>query len=151
MILDLLDHHALYRNYNPRTAIAFDFLLANRSGELPLGKHMIEGDQVFAIVMDSETRLPKDAVWETHRKYIDIQYIARGEEIMGWAPLVSIQNKITTPYDATRDAQFYDGTGTWLEVKQGMFTIFGPQDAHAPSMRLNDCEKVLKIVMKVAV
>lgn len=151
MILDQFENHTLYHSYNPRIRSAFAFLEQHRDGNLPLGKHPIDGENVYAIVMDSATRAESEAIWEVHRKYIDVQYIARGAERMGWAPINALADKLSMPYDPQQDAAFYKTSGTWFEVNQGMFTIFSPSDVHAPSVRLDGCDKVLKIVVKVAV
>ena len=151
MILDQLVNSAFYNGYNPRMKAAFDFLHKHRDGKLPDGEHEIDGRSVYAIVMEVATREQKDAIWESYRKYIDIQYVVSGQERMGWVHLDHVKETVTMPYDATKDAALYTGDGTWLDVKAGEFAVFGPTDVHAPVIRLNGCQKVRKIVVKVAV
>jgi YhcH/YjgK/YiaL family protein len=151
MILDRLENASLYTGYNPRMKAAFEFLQKHRDGNLADGEHEIDGRNCYAIVMDIATREQKDAVWEAHRKYIDIQYIVRGNERMGWAHLDNVKNDVTSPYDNANDYELYKGNGSWLDVQAGEFAVFGPTDVHAPIIRINNCEKVKKIVIKVAV
>lgn len=151
MILDRLENASLYQGYNSRMKAAFDFLSKHRDGKLADGEHEIDGRHVFAIVMEIDTREQKDAIWESHRKYIDIQYLVRGEERMGWVHLDNVKDRVSTAYDPDNDAALYQGEGTWIDMKAGEFIVFGPTDVHAPIIRLNGHQKVRKIVMKVAV
>ena len=52
MIIDELSQSAKYHVLHPRFKTAFDFLTNNNLEELTLGKHLIDGDDVFAIVVD---------------------------------------------------------------------------------------------------
>lgn len=151
MILDRLENADLYTGYNPRLKAGLDFLKKHRDGKLADGEHEIDGRNVYAIVMEVALRDQKDAIWESHRKYIDIQYVVSGDERMGWTYLDTVKDQVTMPYDATQDAALYKGTGAWIDVKPGEFVVFGPTDVHAPVIRANNCEKVRKIVIKVAV
>lgn len=151
MILDRLENASLYFGYNSRMKAAFEFLRQHRDGNLADGEHEVDGRNLFAIVKDFATRELKGPVWESHRNYIDIQYVVSGVERMGWAHLDYLKNGVTTPYDPANDAALYEGDGVWIDMKAGEFVVFGPSDAHAPIIKLNGCEKVRKIVMKVAV
>lgn len=151
MILDKLENASLYFGYNPRMKAGFDFLLKHRDGNIENGEHEIDGRNVYAIAMDATTREQKDAIWEAHRKYIDIQFIVRGEERMGWTHLNHVRDNVTSPYNDEKDYELYSGNGTWFEVKAGEFAVFGPTDVHAPVIRFNGVENVRKIVIKVAV
>ncbi|MBM2838908.1 MAG: beta-D-galactosidase, partial [Deltaproteobacteria bacterium] len=63
-----------------------DFLLRPDIHLIPDGRVDIDGDRVFALVQRYETVMTDAPRFEYHRKYIDIQYIVSGEEIIGWAP-----------------------------------------------------------------
>ena len=58
MIIDHLSRADLYFPLDPRFQKAFEFLLTADLLKLPLGKHEIEGDKVFALVKAS-TRQPR--------------------------------------------------------------------------------------------
>ena len=51
------------------------------------GRVEIDGDQVFALVQEYNTKPKEQGFWESHRKYIDIQYVVSGSEHMGYANL----------------------------------------------------------------
>ncbi|MCK7521454.1 MAG: YhcH/YjgK/YiaL family protein [Ignavibacteriales bacterium] len=68
-------------------------------------RHDIDGDKLYSPVSEYMTKNEEDAKYEAHRKYIDIQYVASGKELIGVAP-VSQMGEILTPYDETKDVEF---------------------------------------------
>lgn len=150
MILDDLTHADRYRNLSAGIARAFDYLRTFRPADVVSGKYEIDGDRLIANVARYQTRLPEQAIWESHRKYIDVQFIASGEERVGYVPLEHAPD-VTQPYNAERDVIFYaPGTDT-LAFRQGQFAIFYPEDIHAPNLAVGSPAEVCKVVLKVAV
>jgi YhcH/YjgK/YiaL family protein len=150
MILDDVKNAAHYNSIGPLFKKAFDFISATDIKSLPLGKHEIQGEELFVIVMEYETKEPQDCIMENHRKYCDIQLMLRGEEFMG-VKTFSGQTP-TTPYDESKDAAFYHPDfDSLVKVKEGQFTIFFPHDLHMPSMKTSSSAKILKAVFKVRV
>lgn len=132
MIADLLVHAHLYRNLHPGLARALDFLAAGDPLALPLGKTEIDGERLFALVQEYEPKPLAEGRFEAHRRYWDLQVVARGAERMGWANLDRMT--VDEPYDAARDVGFFRGKGDLIHVPAGGFTIFGPQDVHMPGL-----------------
>jgi YhcH/YjgK/YiaL family protein len=148
MLVDALDHHQLYTNLHPRFTRAFRFLCDTNVSQLAPGKQEIDGERIFAIVANQMGKPPTTALLEFHRRYIDIQYVIAGPDVMGWLPL-ELCRRIAEPYDAERDLGFFfDRPSTWCEVPPGYFAIFFPHDAHAP---LAIEQPVHKVVVKIAV
>ena len=136
----------------PSLRKAFDFLRRRELLQLPDGRVDIDGDRVFALVQRYETARMDAPTFECHRKYIDVQFIAMGEETICWASAERMS--VTEAYDAGKDVCF--GTvpaGTWTPVylKAGQAAIFWPEDAHAPRGAAGGSSRVMKIVVKVAV
>lgn len=147
MILDRLQHAAVYESMFPLLARGFAFLTEQDLTQLQPGKVEIDGERLFAIVAAEEGRGREQALLEAHRKYLDIQYVVSGTDQIGWTPIDECQ-RVKLEYDATRDvALFYDRPETWLVLPAGSFAIFLPQDAHAP---LAGSGRVHKVVVKVA-
>lgn len=150
MILDDIRHCSRYEFLGPLFKKAFQFITATEMTSLALGKHEIEGEDLFVIVMEYETKDGADCIMENHKKYIDIQYMLRGEELMGVKTFAD--ETPTTAYDESKDAAFYKPEyDSLLKVKEGQFTIFFPHDLHMPSMKSGKREKILKAVFKVKV
>jgi biofilm protein TabA len=149
MILDTLSQWRRYASLNPRFAAAFAFL-EQVTAAVADGRHEIAGDEVFALVQRYETRLAAGQP-EAHRRYIDIQFIVAGREVIQWAPLASL-TEVTKPYDHTKDAEFFaPGAMVPVRVAAGQFAILFPDDAHAPCCAWAGPEPVAKVVVKVAV
>lgn len=141
MILDHLSRADLYFTLGPRFQKAFEFLRTADLLNLPLGKHEIEGDKVFALVQEYTPKPRSVGKFEAHERYWDVQFVARGEERMGWSARSLLT--ISEPYDATREVMFFEsaaetGVGDFFHLAEGYFTILGPQDAHMPGVALCD-------------
>src|SRR5689334_21230698 len=70
-----------------RLSLALDFLQTGNVTELMPSRIELDGDKVFAMIQHYETKPKAQGVWEAHRKYIDVQYVAEGQELMGYANL----------------------------------------------------------------
>ena len=151
MILDTLAQSAQYHALSPHFAKAFAFLRTMTPQTAP-GRHEIDGDNVYASVQRHFTKPVAERQYESHRQYIDVQYIHTGRELMYWAPLPLLTN-VTMPYDAKGDAALYGliPEGVPLHVRAGQFTIFYPQDGHVPSCAWDAPAEVFKVVVKVRV
>ena len=55
--------------------------------KLEVKRYDIDGDNLYATVSEYITKNEEDAKFEAHQKYIDIQYVISGKEIMSIAPL----------------------------------------------------------------
>lgn len=151
MIQDTLDNSARYEVLSAGIAKAFAYL-RTVDGTQPLGRHDIDGDNVFALVQTYATKPVESALFEAHRKYIDVQFIFSGRETILWAPLAMMKEE-TMAYDAVKDAALWKLVQdvTPLHMGAGHFAILFPQDAHAPCIEWEKTEQVFKVVVKVAV
>ena len=130
-------------------ARAIAFLRRPDLASLPEGRHPIDGDRVFALLQCYETALAGEPRFEAHRKFIDVQYLADGAEVIGWAPLSAV--KVSEPYSPEADACF--GTAAaWAPVPlgKGDLAIFWPEDAHAPRLAAGHPGSVFKVVVKIS-
>lgn len=148
MIIDKIENSELYESLHPRFAKAFAFICKTDFSKLGDGKYEIENDDIFAIVQEYNTKDKKEAKLEAHRKYIDIQYIHSGVELIGVATL---HNQIPITNDPENDIAFYQGEASFIKLKAGMFAIFFPDDLHMPGIKLTQSAKVKKVVVKVRV
>ena len=86
MIYDTLDHAGQYRKLSGNLAKALDYLTGTELETVEAGCVEIDGERVFALFQSYETK-PENDRPEAHRKYIDIQYLIEGEELIGVAPV----------------------------------------------------------------
>ena len=139
-----------YSSINKKIMMAFEFLKNNDLKELAVGKYEIQGEDIFALVQEYTTQKEDEKKWESHEKYIDIQLIVEGQEIMGYAPISSL--RIEEDLRLEKDLIFYEETlkGSNIKFSSDDYAIFFPEDGHRPGCALDECSKVRKIVVKVA-
>ena len=149
MILDQLDNALLYGALGRNIAIGLALLNEESVQEATPGKYEVDGENLFYIVDEYETKPVEEGRLEIHRKYMDIQYIVSGCECIGTAPLEGLAEQ--TPYDGQKDLAFYDAAPdmTKLVLKPGMFAIFWPNKPHMPGRTVENTERVKKIVIKI--
>ena len=149
MIFDKIENHTLYQSLHPGFSKAFDFIAKNDLKTIELGKHFIDGDKVFVIVMEYETQEIEICKSESHKKYIDIQFMVDGAENMAHKTL---HNEIaTTPYNSEGDFMFYTlgNLPTTFTVNEDHFAIFFPDDIHQSMIQINEPKKIRKAVFKI--
>ncbi len=130
---------------------AFTFLKDNDLAKLELKPYKLEGDNSIVLVSEYTTKNPGDAKFEAHRKYIDLQYVVTGSELIGLAPLAS-QDFILQEYDEGKDIEFLSiKKGIMLPAVPAKFFIFFPEDAHMPGVKTETNASVRKIVVKLRI
>ena len=126
--------------------MGLEWLRINDLDKFSDGRYTIDGDRIFVNIQSYETK--RDALFEAHRKYIDIQYMIEGEEKIGVARYSECKNEI--PYDNIRDIEFLScKADNYQLLKKGEFLILYPEDAHKPSIAIDNPNKVKKAVVKV--
>jgi biofilm protein TabA len=146
--LDTIEHQM---TLTPELRLALAFLRRKDLPELPDGTMVIDSTRVFAVLQRYRTA-PIDAPkFEFHQKYLDIQYVLSGEEIIGWAPAKEMTASFD--YDAGQDLCYglmRPGMFSPLRLSAGQLAVFWPEDGHAPRIAAGSPCLVRKIVVKVA-
>jgi len=149
MIIDKLSNSNLYSGLSERINKSFAYLKETDFSKIELGKYEIDGDNIFALVNEYNTKDESEGKLEAHKKYIDVQFVAKGSELMGYAPLGN--KKIIDEYNEQNDITFFSGEKSFIQVDEGMFAIFFPTDVHLPGIKVNEKSFVKKVVIKVKV
>ncbi len=112
-------------------------------GTIPLS----DGNRIM--VQENQTRPVTDDISEAHRKFLDIQYVVKGEETVGWAPL----NTLTPAgeFSEEKDVGMYAGKVEFVRVTAGNCYVVFPEDAHMPGVTLGETAPVHKLVIKLKV
>lgn len=108
-------------------------------------------DKNFGLEQVYHSKERDKCVFESHRKYIDVQFILEGEEII---EVVDINNlHVNFQYDKNMDLIKYNDNqnASIVKLKKGDVAIFYPEDAHMPCIKLNKSIKVVKTVVKVKI
>lgn len=148
MIFDTLNNVDNYKGLG-RVYTALKFLSETDFTEIDLGRYELDGDNIFYMVQSYDTD-PSKTVSEAHRKYIDIQFMVEGEEIIGVADISS--EKELTEAKEENDVWFYNCKTEPLTLSAGKYMVLYPNDLHCPGVATNG--KALtcrKVVVKVKV
>jgi YhcH/YjgK/YiaL family protein len=149
MIVDVLAHLGLYASIGDRLKAAVEFMQETDLAALPLGKHDIVGDVVFAIVSEYETKPETELLWEFHNRYIDLQHLIAGKEHIGYCNAGYVD--VLKPYDESADIAFGEASGDFVTLLPDNFAILFPHDAHKPCVMIDGPTPVRKIVIKIRV
>ena len=156
MIRDQLKNWKQY-HFSPALTKAFTFLeQVNES--TPDGTWELDGKRIYAMVQSPAPSNTGPDRLEVHQKYIDIQFLISGPEILAHSPDDGSLS-VHTPYKADCDAAMLhlpaDRQVALLAMNPGDFVIFFPHDAHFGALQFpgeNEALKpIKKVVIKVAV
>jgi len=149
MIIDNLKNAALYKGLAGRIATALEYLAKTDFTKLEPGRYDLDGNNIYALVQHYTTKPREKGLWEAHRRYIDVQYVATGSEIMGYAPIGTLA--VTKAYAEKDDCELFAGTGDFVTACAGTFVVFFPEDGHMPCLANGAPEPVQKVVVKLAI
>jgi YhcH/YjgK/YiaL family protein len=151
MIVSDLAHATQFESVHPLFAKAFAFLREHDFLAMEPGRIDIEGPNLYALVQAYQTADPSLKKWETHEAYMDIQYMAAGTEICGWAPAGTMEP--AGDYNPEKDIRFYVDSGPHspIRLQRGSFAILMPEDIHRPGCLAFVAENVCKVVLKVRI
>lgn len=144
-----IDFHTL--GYPKVFVKALTFLTTHDFTTMEPGRLTIQGTMMYANLDIVHTKAYKNSKPEQHQDYIDVQYIVRGREDMGFYTDRHIHAPIESHPD--KDCWFYandlpdEGI---VHAVPGSYAIFFPSDIHRPLLAPNDQpEPVLKVVVKI--
>lgn len=145
MVVDYIENWERYAQLQKNMKEGFSFL--QELLEKPAGRY--ERGGMFALVQEGTTVPAQAARLENHEKYIDVQYMVSGEEVVEWKSTKEAVRD--TPYNEERDIAFYHGDGARITVKPGMFYIVYPEDGHKPCVHIHKPTSYKKVVLKIKV
>ena len=146
--IDINQLRKQYEKYPERWETAFKFLAEADTSKLEFGRIDLSED-VYANFAEYTTQDIEGSVYESHKDYVDIQYVVSGQEY------IALNNDtasltVTKAYDKEKDYMNYAYDGAeMLLADHSRFFIFFPTDAHMPCIKVNEKGKVKKLVVKV--
>lgn len=128
-----------------------EYLRDTDFNKLESGRHEIDGAAIFALVQEYEPAPKGEKKPEAHRKYLDIQYVFQGSEIICY----SLENRVNEVLEnrlAEQDLLLFKTVQNEMDLvlTQGMYVILFPQDVHRPGCRYREGGRVKKIVVKIS-
>lgn len=133
---------------------AIEYLKNTDLVAMETGRYELDGDNMILQVLDVQTDNRANLRPEVHETYIDVQFLAKGKEKIGYYPDMG-NNIIDENLLETRDLIFYknneNSRETHLEMEEGSYAIFYPHDVHIPAIIKDEAMTIRKIVIKVKV
>ena len=119
-------------NENPYFQEALEFIQQNDLNALPNGRHVIDDDNLWVNIVDSELHTVNEAQFEAHDQYIDLQIPLSSPESYGVMSRRMCQAPIGTFNKDGDYILFRDVVTTVVTRRPGEMIVFTPSDAHAP-------------------
>jgi len=106
---------------------------------------------VRCVISAYETVTESQALWEAHRRYVDVHYVLDGEERVSVCSLAQAQVGV---YHADRDYLETKGVPMVdLQATAGTALCLFPNDVHRTRVQIrpNNSDRILKAIFKVPV
>lgn len=152
MIFDCIDNMCVYKGLPDPVVKGLNFLKQNLQ-DLQEGVYPVTST-AFATVFSYKTKPFAESLFESHRKYIDIQMVLSGRETIYFSDISILD--VEQCYDEQKDCALYRNTtcDSFVVLREKLdFVIFFPEDGHAPGCQFDSLQSefVKKIVVKVPV
>ena len=101
------------------------------------------------LVQENTTKPAEGQLLEAHREFLDIQYIVKGGETVGWAPVEKLT--LSGEFNTVKDKGMYEGHCDFMDIAEGYCYVVFPEDAHMPGSHLEVPKEYTKLVVKLKV
>ncbi|HCB0228700.1 TPA: YhcH/YjgK/YiaL family protein [Klebsiella variicola subsp. variicola] len=139
--------------FHPVIRQALAFIASQDFQHFAAGKIDLIPGKLFCLLQEMDSMPFAQARPESHRQFIDIQYLISGEERMGVSRAESRCHHVTEDMTPQQDILFWqvEDEETQIRLTPGMFAIFFPQDIHRPCCHPREGEQkhLRKAVMKI--
>ena len=136
-----------YETVLPHLKAGIECVEKLREEKFPAGTYEFDGG--YLMVQRGCTGPFDEGRFETHRVYIDVQYMIEGGETAWYAPISDLEPE--NAYDEGKDIGFFrcKGDPTPVSIRPGMCWAAFPEDGHMPCRYRKEPNKYVKIVMKL--
>lgn len=146
MIKDSIKNADVYRGIHLGIDAVLNSLSAGEAREWEVGRHDIQGDDVFCLIQEYQTKAAGKI--EAHNRYIDVQVVIEGVERIDYKDRSLLESDGI--FNNDKDIGFFKGDGDPVVISKGEFAVFFPGDGHAPGLTQGESPcRVRKAVYKV--
>lgn len=145
LIAPKVDDEEIARRVNE----AVEYLMVLDVSKEDVGKKVVVNEKFFYSIQSYDTKPAEECKLESHRKYIDIQIMVVGEEIV---EIVDVSKLfVKDDYDEEKDVMFWRVPKRMAKVtlRAGDCIVLYPENAHRGAVSIKETSHVLKIVGKV--
>lgn len=146
MIVSRIENSNRIEPLHPLFKQLFDYVKTHDLLNVPLGRIVLDGDNLFINNVNPECLSKEKQVLELHHDYIDVHILLTGKETIGWKSIETLEKEIK-PYSKEEECALFDDTPTtYVDLVPGEFVIVFPEDPHAPVIGEG---KIRKLIGKV--
>ena len=144
---------ANYKGFSPLLDKALDLLTPEFLATVGTTTVHMDGDKLYATLNLFETAPDSETFFESHKRYLDIHAVTKGEERMEIANPAAL----TVDEAASRpEGDFYAYVEKCAEhqtiiLRPGTFLVAFPDDAHRCKGQVNGVSQVEKVVFKILI
>jgi biofilm protein TabA len=154
MIFDLWRNFSRYGAIMPEAVAVIEDFMKIATPDMAEKSYPLLGDSVKASVFSSKTVLLENAVFEIHRKYLDIQTLLIGVEENYCRACQGLRSRPQYEvFDYEKDFQLFEvdlQSAQHLILSSDVFAVYFPEEAHLTSLAVgNECQSIKKIVFKI--
>lgn len=137
-------------NLSQRIDKALKHIQGLDAASLRVGKYIVDED-FFYLVQEYNTKTPEEGKYESHKKYVDIQYVAEGREHIAVTATAFLEPD--GAYNEDTDVQFLKDAkhASNILLTSGKYAILYPKDAHKPGLTVDEVTRVKKILAKIRI
>lgn len=138
-----------YKAYPEVIQKMIEYLKNNDVTKMEPGVYELQGKDLYVQVFDAETGPVEEKRPESHENYLDIQFLASGEEKLGFTPNTGKYE--VDEHILERDLIFYKSVENegFIHAVPGCVSVFFPCDIHRPAVAAGAPMTVRKAVIKV--
>lgn len=148
MITDKLYNIKIYTDI---PQVVKDFVL-NIKQDIPFGR-IVLSDDIYVNIETYKTKYIDYSKFEAHKKYIDIQFLLSGKELLAYTDKFKLTEN--QPYSSEKDIIFYNEPVNgypYVCLDGTNFAVLYPHEAHAPQICADNIPvDVKKVVVKIRV
>lgn len=124
----------------------FHWLATHDLQNLPPGKYEVDGTRSFISIQDAQTQDASKRKIESHRRYIDLQYVVKGVERFGLTS--AVDSEPITDYEPDKDNQFHQAKRIkYVESTPECFFLFFPHNYHQPLVKAGRKAQTVRVIV----
>ena len=146
MIYDRMNELHRYKGIHANIDTAIAYIMDHDLQHLSIGRHEIDGENVFVNVVETETKAYEEGTYEFHKRYIDLHIDLTGEEQV-WVSLE--EPEPIGIYDEVTDGGLCT-TKKAISVTLGSdFVMCFPMEPHLPLIIIEQKQEIKKCIFKI--
>lgn len=151
MIVGRLSEVSTEKNVLPAAVVrGIEALLKLSPATADAGRYEVEGEQLFVLIQDVDSRTFEESRPEAHGKFADVQIPLNTSERYGFSfpqpGLACTEDRLEA-----NDVAFYERPSRefFIDIDPGSYVVFLPGELHRPCLTIDEKTKIRKAVIKI--